>query len=304
MSMTDRPRRATQWAPDPVFQESRDRSSFLRSTWDVPPARSFGHWAIQTESETATHDHRSPQALASSSAGETGAVQALVGAVTELAAASGPVSLEGTPSGETPSARAASARTPSEQADSIAPPAPLQEPVASSQHRVDPQWAAELQASAHNQGYADGQAAAHQAHEESMSRELALIRAARQAIEALRSDPDQLHAPLQRLALRLAQALVRGELSVSPDAIERLVEMAIDSLDTQAPSVVVDLHPDDLAQMQAILADRDLPWRLEVDPALSRGSVRARAGDALAEDLFEDRLQAISMQLFQPSTAP
>lgn len=167
--------------------------------------------------------------------------------------------------------------------------------------------AAAREAQAYERGYAAGQAAGQATGQQdsnaALSAQWPVLQALLESIQSLRDTPDQLHAPLYRLALRLAQALVRTELSLSSQAIHRLVTLAIDTLDAKASGVLVTLNPEDWDQLRAGIADLDLPWRVETDPGLSRGSVRVSADDAMVEDLLEDRLEALSRELFKPVEA-
>jgi len=135
---------------------------------------------------------------------------------------------------------------------------------------------------------------------------LALDEAVRGVIQA----PAQIHEPLKRLSLHLAEQLVLAELAVSPQAIERLVRRAVDELAAprQAP-VLVELNSADLAMLKtgtaladALAADR--PWQLQVNDALLPGSVKVSANDGVLVDLVENRLEALARGLLlEPSRA-
>ena len=137
------------------------------------------------------------------------------------------------------------------------------------------------------------------------------LTALEQALHALGQSPERLHEPLKRLALHLAEQLVLGELTQSPQAIERLVRRCVDELASRRAQVLVELHPDDLALLQPLLlrqAAEDSaaaeasragapPWQLQADASLQPGSVRASANDAVVEDLITHRLAAIARTL-------
>ncbi len=159
---------------------------------------------------------------------------------------------------------------------------------------------------------AEEQAAQGQAwREQAASRLAALEQGVRELMEA----PDQLHEPLKRLALHLAEQLVIGELTVSPQAIERLVRRCVDELDAQRGAPVrVELHPDDLGPLQELLGSlsadageaasaKPLPWILQANASVLPGSVRASANDAMVFDLVEHRLEALAAQLLRVPAA-
>lgn len=147
--------------------------------------------------------------------------------------------------------------------------------------------------------------------EQAASRLDALERGVRELMET----PDQLHEPLKRLALHLAEQLVIGELSISPQAVDRLVRRCVEELDAQrGVPVRVEVHPDDLGPLQEMLngltseggeasPNKSLPWVLQANASVLPGSVRASANDATVFDLIEHRLEALAAQLLRVPAA-
>jgi flagellar biosynthesis/type III secretory pathway protein FliH len=115
-----------------------------------------------------------------------------------------------------------------------------------------------------------------------------------------------LFEPLKKLALRLAEELVLGELSVSPQAIDRLVQRCVDTLDTSASTpLTIQLSPSDLALLREhpeTESDRPDHWTWEVDASLLPGSVRIKANDTVVSDFVETRLTALAQSLLKPET--
>ena len=134
------------------------------------------------------------------------------------------------------------------------------------------------------------------------------------AVRRLINTPAELYEPMKRLALHLAEQLVLAELTISPQAIERLVRRSVDELAPQrlAP-ITVELNPADLAVLQPHSQEQgsastaegetskpskpDWPWHLQANSALLPGSVRVSASDAVVSDLIEHRLEAIARSL-------
>ncbi len=118
------------------------------------------------------------------------------------------------------------------------------------------------------------------------------------AVRRLINTPEELYEPMKRLALHLAEQLVLAELTISPQAIERLVRRSVEELAPQrlAP-ITVELNPADLAVLQPHGADSDWPWHLQANDELMPGSVRVSASDAVVSDLVEHRLEAIARSL-------
>jgi len=159
---------------------------------------------------------------------------------------------------------------------------------------------AAAQAQGHAKGLEEGRAKALAEVEAERARESELIRHLAIELRALSEDPDRFFEPLRRLALHIAEQLVRGELLVAPQAITQIVRQALAALDP-APGdpVVVSLHPDDLAMLQgaspSFLEQEGL--KLQADSQLHRGSVRLQLDDTVLEDLVEHRLQALVERL-------
>jgi hypothetical protein len=105
----------------------------------------------------------------------------------------------------------------------------------------------------------------------------------------------------------LAEELVLGELSVSPQAIDRLVQRCVDTLDTSASTpLVIQLSPSDLALLREhpeTESDRPDHWTWEVDASLLPGSVRIKANDTVVSDFVETRLTALAQSLLKPESA-
>jgi flagellar biosynthesis/type III secretory pathway protein FliH len=276
-------RRRGAWTTDPVFSTPQEVQGFSRLAWDVRPMSDFGLLEIpldrqdspQIEADQATQANSRE---APSRVGQTDGPKAL-----DLLAAASPASpLESI-------APIATADTiEANRADALR----LATALAESEAR---------EAQAYERGFGEGRAAGLQAAQENaLTEQLPVLRALLESLHAWRDSTEQIHAPLYRLALRLAQALVRTELSLSSQAIHQLVAGAIDTLSPAGPGVLVTLNPDDWDQLRRDLADADLPWRVDTDPELSRGSVRVSSDDAMVEDLLEDRLEALARALFKP----
>ncbi len=103
---------------------------------------------------------------------------------------------------------------------------------------------------------------------------------------------------LKRLAVHVAEQLVLAELSVSPQAIQRLIERCMGELDLpHAGLVTVSLSPHD---HDLIKSQPDLSWTgidILPDPQLSPGSVKVSCKDTRVSDLIEHRLEPMARQL-------
>jgi flagellar biosynthesis/type III secretory pathway protein FliH len=108
---------------------------------------------------------------------------------------------------------------------------------------------------------------------------------------------DDVYEDLGRLSLHIARQIVRGELSVSAEAISQLVHESLEhfSLD-EDPKIC--LNPEDKKILEDLKPDSIQKMILVADPQLSRGSVRIECGERRSEDLLEDRVAEIAEKMF------
>jgi flagellar biosynthesis/type III secretory pathway protein FliH len=161
--------------------------------------------------------------------------------------------------------------------------------------------AAALEA-ARSEAFAEGQrtglAQARKEVEAERSRERALLHSLGAELQGLSHEPQRFFEPLKRLALHLAEQIVRAELQVSGKVIGGLIEQSLAQLDhPHDAAAVVSLHPDDLRRLQGLSHQLHERLSLEADPLLRPGSVRIRVQDAQIEDLIEHRLEALARRL-------
>jgi len=84
----------------------------------------------------------------------------------------------------------------------------------------------------------------------------------------------EFYTPLKKLALHLAEQLVRGELNISDEAINRLVKAALDDVQASGEDhTVLNLHPSDLEKIQPNLGSDFSHLELRADSQISQGSL-------------------------------
>jgi len=128
--------------------------------------------------------------------------------------------------------------------------------------------------------------------------ELALLREVTQRLQALVETPQDLYEPLKRLALHVAEQLVLAELTLSGNAIERLVQRCLDELDLHGQGLVtIELNPQDKARLEEKAGDMLKNIQLHSLAQLKPGSVRVLANDTQVEDLVQTRLQSLANSL-------
>ncbi len=161
-----------------------------------------------------------------------------------------------------------------------------------------------VRAEAHQQGYDEGQVAGYaQAKEElgkAYEEKIAQLQAMVNAMQELSYNPDAMFEPMKTLSVHIAEQLVRGELSQSPQAISRLVDNCLRELNASGEkAVVIHLHPEDLEQYKPQAAMFGDALVLRPDPKLERGSVRASLDGSVVEDLIQRRVAGLKKGLMQ-----
>jgi flagellar biosynthesis/type III secretory pathway protein FliH len=163
----------------------------------------------------------------------------------------------------------------------------------------------EARAEAHAAGFQEGlEAGMEQAKAElqaSFDEKLAVLDQMVQGLHQLERDPNALFEPMKKLSMHLAQQLVRGELTQSPQVISRLVDNCLRELaGSGEKAVIVHLNPEDLEQYKPLTAQFGDSIVLRPDALLSRGSVRASLDGSVVEDLIERRIKGLTKSLSQP----
>jgi flagellar biosynthesis/type III secretory pathway protein FliH len=133
---------------------------------------------------------------------------------------------------------------------------------------------------------------------EVLQEQLALLGQVHDKLRAFSNDPQALFEPVKRLALHISEQLVLAELTISGQAIERLVQRCLDEIDLHGQSAVtVELNPQDKARLDDLGAEVIKQMQLQAVPGLHPGSVRLVVNDSQIEDLIEHRLQAMANRL-------
>ena len=304
-----------EWQPNAVlYAVDKDSLSYVKVPWDVEQTAEFAPWRLEplTPQELVPDDGFKPVNIQSAHAeSATGSVadtpdsasRADEGSHTNADNDSDAVS-DTVADGEAPAMAEAATDA---RADADTPPEPEMTTIAVDE--VAAQQAAARQAG-YDEGFAAGETAgfekgqaAGQASGEQRGREAAeatfkdavrALSAAASAVKTLNDDPRQYFDPLKKLALHLAEELVRGELTQSPAAIERLIQLSLEELEAPTKRINVQLHPADLAQIQTHNVALENGMVLQADSAMTRGSVQVSSNDAVVQDLIQKRLRTLA----------
>ena len=106
--------------------------------------------------------------------------------------------------------------------------------------------------------------------------------------------------PLSRLAVHVGTELVRGELTVGPTAIARLVQGCLDQLEGYQPKnpPTLRMHPEDLAVYLSSINGTPEGVQLRPDESMARGDVSLQMDDTAVEDLIANRLERLANSVF------
>jgi flagellar biosynthesis/type III secretory pathway protein FliH len=117
-------------------------------------------------------------------------------------------------------------------------------------------------------------------------------------IESRQMALEELDDDLARLSMHIARQILRGELSMSPVAINQLVKVSLQNFSPDdAPRVC--LNPDDLELIRQVNSTNFEKVTWVADENLSSGSVRVECGERRSEDLVEERLSAVANKLLK-----
>ena len=167
----------------------------------------------------------------------------------------------------------------------------------------DPIASEEQLNNAKKQSFEEGYAKGKEAAEDELHLERQALMDLATKIKDAQKDPSKFFSPLKKLSIHLAEQLVRGELILSTDIVDRLVKAALEDIDTIGDDpVVVYLHPLDFKTFNAHMVTGIANIEQRVDQQLSRGSVYITVGDTVIEDFLEHRLKNLAEEIIKPSS--
>ena len=155
------------------------------------------------------------------------------------------------------------------------------------------------------QGILQGERQAREAMEQEVATQCEVLSQVAEGLHDLLQDPQRFFNPLKRLAMHMAQHIAKHELSISPQAIDALVQNCLKELDHPIKgAVIVELNPQDKKLLETLTTANLQGVHLEAVPQLTSGSVRVIANDMVVEDLIENRLEALAKSLALQEVAP
>jgi flagellar biosynthesis/type III secretory pathway protein FliH len=276
MTLFDKPKRPAAWEPDPLLAPVQSQPHFLRVNWNEKQAKDFGPWRVAPLGEPLDAVEVPQDELA---------IEHSADAAAHPDAESADAGTDETPmSNDAESAAMGETSLPQE-------PGVLH----------SPDELQRIAQAAHAQGWAEGHAQAQAELAAQHAAQMALLGDLMNGLHALNHEPQRFFEPLKRLALHMAEQLVRGELQVSGQAVANLVKQALDTLGETREKVILHLHPMDADALSEAAPELVAQCSIESDQLLQRGSVRVSVNDTVVEDLIEHRLEALARRvLAQP----
>ena len=179
--------------------------------------------------------------------------------------------------------------------------AQVDEPTPAQDSPVHSAWSetalAQMRDEAFQNGFIEGQNQLRAEYDAERAKERELIRHLGIELRSINQDPQRFFEPLKRLALHVAEQLVRAELQLSGQAVSNLIEACIQQLDHPPETVNVSVNPEDLKRLQAMGESATQHLQLEADEQLRPGSVRVQVNDTVVQDLIEHRLEPLARRL-------
>ncbi|ERB62970.1 hypothetical protein N779_23430, partial [Vibrio coralliilyticus OCN008] len=94
------------------------------------------------------------------------------------------------------------------------------------------------------------------------------------------------------LVQKVAQQVIRAELTLMPQQILALVDETLEAMPGKTEKVTVHLNPQDLDRITQINAELPKEWKLVANPELPTGGCHLVTDDAEADASCDSRLQA------------
>lgn len=106
--------------------------------------------------------------------------------------------------------------------------------------------------------------------------------------------------PLKTLALSIARQIVKGDLTLSEELINRLVKNALEEIDNaNEHSLVLEMNPNDIEQLDKSALMESMQVEFSPNKAILRGDIKVKMGDSVIENFIENRLELIAEELFR-----
>jgi len=157
-----------------------------------------------------------------------------------------------------------------------------------------------LQKQAYEEGFAKGEQDGLRSGQQQLTSQINnFTRMINQLSTPVKQIDEEVSDQLVKLAITIAQQLIRREIKSDPGQIIGVVRDAVNELPVTARKVSVYLHPDDASLVRESLKvnDSDIAWKLIEDPAMSRGGCKVMTENSQINATVEKQLAEIVTRL-------
>ncbi len=111
---------------------------------------------------------------------------------------------------------------------------------------------------------------------------------------------NQLVDELVQLSMSVVKQMVRRELKTSPGEVVAVIKETISLLPATSAEVSLELHPEDAELVKDVLIHPEMTsnWKINIDPALTRGGCRVLTKSSRIDATVETRLNAVIASVF------
>lgn len=295
-----------QWQSDSLLNGKPQNPNFIRTHWDESKAKDFGPWRLDSDShptdglnkEHAPKHDTQGESVVEKENTDAEAQHNLVDPPSDQVESS---SVEDHPS-STKGLKVEENKALSRQsvtAQSSIQKSPIDHNIKSDQTDAYEQQTRIARQQGYVQGLRDGMAKTLLDLDAERKKERELIENLTNELSNFLKDSSRHFEPLKKLSLHIAEQLVRGELSLSGHAIERLIKMCLSELSVQDKFITISANPHDLERVSPLLKEVGSKFNLHPDNNLLPGSIRIKSNDTIINDLIETRLEGIARQLIE-----
>lgn len=153
--------------------------------------------------------------------------------------------------------------------------------------------------SAYEAGLAEGERITREKFKAKFDKKLKILESVIEQVNALHTEAEKGAEWMARVAMHVAEQVVRAELSVPEEVIKNIIRGCIDYLDKPQAKLLVEINSEDYCALQEEGDEFIRGLQFQDNPSLSSGSVVVRANETIVEDLIENRLISIADQLLR-----
>lgn len=115
-------------------------------------------------------------------------------------------------------------------------------------------------------------------------------------VAPLKAVDDQIEHELVELSVQLAKAVIACEVKTQPEPLLVALRQGMDALPSKGQQVVIETNAEDLELIQQSFGEQELTrrdWQLQLEPSLSRGSLRLVTSRSQVEMDLASRMETV-----------